>query len=123
MYFLYSIYVISLFKDNIILLYLYACLDKNKILAILYNILYIIIIYKFQSQSERSDNTSLRIENAKMKSENLLLKGALKNIICLTCRGQTSEKEECNLTKQNLKLKNAMLHEEASKLIKLNHFD
>lgn len=67
----------------------------------------------FQTLSERFDNNALRNENEKMRSENLLLREALKNnVFCSSCHGH----EKRYLGMQRMRRENAILHQEVSKL-------
>jgi len=58
---------------------------------------------KKQTQHERDDNCTLIEENDKIRSENKVMRDALKNVICSTCDGQ------------KLRIENARLKEEVRK--------
>lgn len=65
-----------------------------------------------KAQNERADNTTLKIENDKIRCENLLIREALKNIICPSCGGPPFGEEERMRNLEKLQLENAQLREE-----------
>ena len=67
-----------------------------------------------QAQSERADNSVLRLENERIQCENLAIIEALKNVICPACGGPPFGEEERQRSLQKLKQENARLKEEAS---------
>ncbi|KAG4387731.1 hypothetical protein AAZX31_09G025600 [Glycine max] len=75
--------------------------------------------------SERVDNNVLRVENERMHNENLVLREALKTIICPSCGGPHNEEERRELCLEQLRLENARLkaqHEKLSKFL-VQHMD
>nr|TKR99986.1 hypothetical protein D5086_0000187950 [Populus alba] len=67
-----------------------------------------------KAQSERADNSVLRLENERIQCENLAIIEALKNVICPACGGPPFGEEERQRSLQKLKQENARLKEEAS---------
>lgn len=66
----------------------------------------------FQAQSERADNSTLRLENEKIQCENLAIREAIKNVICPACGGPPFGEEERKLNLQKLKMENSLLKQE-----------
>lgn len=64
-----------------------------------------------QAKSEMVDTSLLKVENDKIRSENVGIKEALKNVICLTCGTTPSVQADCH-EKQRLRNENAQLKEE-----------
>ncbi|KAK7303583.1 hypothetical protein RJT34_14493 [Clitoria ternatea] len=71
---------------------------------------------QIKNQHERADNTALRVENDRILSENLLMKEALKNMLCHTCGGPPFPEGEHEHFVQKMKLENAQLKEEHEKV-------
>ncbi|KAG5132635.1 hypothetical protein JHK82_023823 [Glycine max] len=68
---------------------------------------------QIKNQHERADNTALRVENDRIHTENLLMKEALKNMLCSSCGGAPCQEEDHEHAIQNMQLENAQLKEEA----------
>ena len=64
-----------------------------------------------QAQHERASNSFLRMENDKIRCENITMRGALKNAICPSCVGQpvTDYFDEQNLRMENTQLKQEVM--------------
>lgn len=60
------------------------------------------------------DNNVLRVENERMHNENLVLREALKTIICPSCGGPHNEDERRELCLEQLRLENARLKAQVS---------
>ncbi|KAG2604955.1 homeobox-leucine zipper protein ROC8-like [Panicum virgatum] len=62
---------------------------------------------QMKAQHERASNSFLRMENDKIRCENITMRGALKNAICPSCVGQpvTDYFDEQNLRMENTQLK------------------
>lgn len=73
-----------------------------------------------QAQSERADNSALRTENERIHCENLAMREALKNIVCLNCDGPALGEEERKRGLQILRMENAQLKEEVRTVHGLN---
>ncbi|KAK7332586.1 hypothetical protein VNO80_29339 [Phaseolus coccineus] len=71
---------------------------------------------QIKTQTERTNNSIFRIENERIRNDNLLLREAFKNIICPSCGGPSNvdEKRQCSL--EQLRLENARLREEHEKV-------
>ncbi|XP_011005937.1 PREDICTED: homeobox-leucine zipper protein ROC8-like [Populus euphratica] len=69
-----------------------------------------------KAQSERADNSVLRLENERIQCENLAIIEALKNVICPACGGPPFGEEERQRSLQKLKQENARLKEEHEKV-------
>jgi len=65
-----------------------------------------------KTQTERTNNSIFRIENEKIRHDNLLLKEAFKNIICPSCGGPSNVDEKRQRSLEQLRLENARLREE-----------
>ncbi|KAI8536604.1 hypothetical protein RHMOL_Rhmol10G0270500 [Rhododendron molle] len=74
-----------------------------------------------KAQSERADNSTLRLENEKIQCENLAIREAIKNVICPACGGPPFGEEERKLNLQKLKMENSQLKQEASSHERLSH--
>ncbi|KAJ0922392.1 putative transcription factor homeobox-WOX family [Helianthus annuus] len=48
--------------------------------------------YFYVGTHERADNCALRVENDKIRCENIVIREALKNLVCPTCGGPRLEK-------------------------------
>ena len=64
-----------------------------------------------QAQHERADNCALRSENDKIRCENIAIREALKNVICLSCGGPPIN-DDCYFDEQKIRMENAQLKEE-----------
>ncbi|PIN06598.1 hypothetical protein CDL12_20846 [Handroanthus impetiginosus] len=73
----------------------------------------------FYAQNERAGNYSLRIENEKIRCENLALQEVLKNIICPSCNGSGPSEEEKHNNLEMLKMENLRLKEEHERTMSL----
>nr|GMC62468.1 homeobox-leucine zipper protein ROC8-like [Ipomoea batatas] len=65
-----------------------------------------------KAQGERADNSALRTENERIHCENLAMREALKNVVCLQCDGPALGEEERKRGLQILRMENAQLKEE-----------
>ena len=65
-------------------------------------------------QHERLENTALRNENDKLRSDNMKYREALANASCLNCGGPTSV-DEMSFDEQHLRVENSRLREEVIK--------
>ncbi|KAK7331294.1 hypothetical protein VNO77_25516 [Canavalia gladiata] len=74
---------------------------------------------QLKNQHERADNTTLRVENDRIHSENLLMKEALKNIYCPSCGGPPYPEGEHEHFVQKMQLENAQLKDEHEKVSSL----
>ncbi|RDY01503.1 Homeobox-leucine zipper protein HDG11, partial [Mucuna pruriens] len=74
---------------------------------------------QIKNQHERADNTALRVENDRINSENLLMKEALKNMLCPSCGGPPYPEGEHEHVVQKMQLENAQLKEEHEKVSSL----
>ncbi|TKY72398.1 Homeobox-leucine zipper protein HDG11 [Spatholobus suberectus] len=72
-----------------------------------------------KTQTERANNNALRVENERMHNENLVIKEALKNIICPSCGGPPYGDEGHEHSLKQLRLENARLKEEHEKVSSL----
>ncbi|RWV85013.1 hypothetical protein GW17_00053234, partial [Ensete ventricosum] len=63
------------------------------------------------AQHDRADNCVLRAENDKIRSENIAMREALKNVICPSCGGPPTD-EDSYFDEQKLRMENARLKEE-----------
>ncbi|KAL3824944.1 hypothetical protein ACJIZ3_020973 [Penstemon smallii] len=68
-----------------------------------------------KAQHERADNCGLRAENDKMRCENIVIREALKNIICPSCGGPPVS-DDPYLDEQRLRIENAQLKEELDRV-------
>lgn len=64
-----------------------------------------------KTQTERINNNIFRIENERIRKDNLLLREAFKNITCATCGGPSNDENRKHSLEQ-LRLENARLREE-----------
>nr|GMC56895.1 homeobox-leucine zipper protein ROC8-like [Ipomoea batatas] len=69
-----------------------------------------------KAQGERADNSALRTENERIHCENLAMREALKNVVCLQCDGPALGEEERKRGLQILRMENAQLKEEHERL-------
>jgi homeobox-leucine zipper protein len=74
---------------------------------------------QMKAQTERADKTSLRQENDKLRSENILMREALKNTTCQHCGGP-STLGEMSLHEQQLGIENGRLTEELDRVSALD---
>ncbi|RDY01502.1 Homeobox-leucine zipper protein HDG11, partial [Mucuna pruriens] len=72
-----------------------------------------------KTQTERANNNALRAENERIQNENLVMKEALKNIMCPSCGGPPYDKEGHEHSLEQLRLENARLKEEREKVSNL----
>ncbi|KAL7612186.1 hypothetical protein Lser_V15G05336 [Lactuca serriola] len=70
---------------------------------------------QMKAKSEMVDTSLLKVENDKIRSENVGIKEALKNVICLTCGITPSVQADCH-EKQRLRYENAQLKEELQRV-------
>ncbi|KAL3655420.1 Homeobox-leucine zipper protein hdg11 [Castilleja foliolosa] len=70
---------------------------------------------QMKAQIERADNSGLRAENDKIRSENIAFKEALKNIICPSC-GSIPASEDPYFDEQKIRIENAHLKEELDRV-------
>ncbi|KAG6501791.1 hypothetical protein ZIOFF_041675 [Zingiber officinale] len=73
---------------------------------------------QMKTQMERHENTILRQENDKLRSENLSIKEAMRNPICNNC-GSLSLLGEVSLEEQHLRVENARLKDELDRVCSL----
>ncbi|GJS81151.1 homeobox-leucine zipper protein HDG11 [Tanacetum coccineum] len=66
---------------------------------------------QMKAQHERADNFALRSENDKIRCENIVIREALKNLVCPTCGGPPIG-DDCYFDEQKLRFENAQLKEE-----------
>ncbi len=71
---------------------------------------------QMKAQTERAENTLLRQENDKLRSENILIREALKNPTCQHCGGGPSTFGEMSLHEQQLRIENSRLKEELDRV-------
>nr|KYP50288.1 Homeobox-leucine zipper protein HDG12 [Cajanus cajan] len=71
---------------------------------------------QLKTLNERLDNHVLRLDNARLQSENHRMSETLKNLLCVPCGGQVMGVEERELSLQILRAQNFLLNTEASKL-------
>ncbi|KAK7331293.1 hypothetical protein VNO77_25515 [Canavalia gladiata] len=74
--------------------------------------------YDLKTQAERADNNALRVENERMHKENLLIKEALKSILCPSCGGPPCGDVEHDHSLKQLRLENARLKAERENMSK-----
>ncbi|KAH6557661.1 hypothetical protein KP509_1Z101600 [Ceratopteris richardii] len=74
---------------------------------------------QMKAQQERHDNSYLRSENDKLKVENAALREAVRGVICSKCGGPAGHTQEMSLDDQQLRLENAKLKDEVSRLTAL----
>ncbi|XP_014517363.2 homeobox-leucine zipper protein HDG11-like [Vigna radiata var. radiata] len=70
---------------------------------------------QIKTQTERINNNIFRIENERIRKDNLLLREAFKNITCATCGGPSNDENRKHSLEQ-LRLENARLREELERL-------
>ncbi|KAL4578828.1 hypothetical protein LXL04_014959 [Taraxacum kok-saghyz] len=70
---------------------------------------------QLKAKSETADNSLLKMENHKIRSENIAIKEALKNAICSTCGGPHSAQGDCH-EEQRLHYENAQLKKELERV-------
>ncbi|WOL02611.1 homeobox-leucine zipper protein ROC8-like [Canna indica] len=68
-----------------------------------------------KAQHERADNCTLRAENDKIRCENIAMREALKNVICLSC-GSGPANSNPYFDEQKLRMENARLKEEVDRV-------
>ncbi|KAL9320601.1 hypothetical protein ACSQ67_012440 [Phaseolus vulgaris] len=71
---------------------------------------------QIKTQTERTNNSIFRIENERIRNDNLLLREAFKNIICPSCGGPSNVDEKRQRSLEQLRLENARLREEHEKV-------
>ena len=71
----------------------------------------VVLVKQLQAQTERADNCALRADNDKIRCENIVIREALKNVICPSCGGPPLN-DESYFDEQKLRLENAQLKEE-----------
>ncbi|MED6150818.1 Homeobox-leucine zipper protein hdg11 [Stylosanthes scabra] len=71
---------------------------------------------QMKAQGERADNCALRAENDKIRCENIVIREALKNVICPSCGGGPSLNDDSYFDEQKLRLENAQLKEELDRV-------
>ena len=64
-----------------------------------------------QAQHERADNSTLRVENDKIRCENIAIREALNNVICPNCGGPPFH-EDSYFDEHKLRLENTQLKQE-----------
>ncbi|XP_047147495.1 homeobox-leucine zipper protein HDG11-like [Vigna umbellata] len=67
---------------------------------------------QIKTQTERTNNSLFRIENERIRKDNLLLREAFKNIICPSCGGPSEVDEKRTHSLEQLRIENARLREE-----------
>ncbi|KAK6142568.1 hypothetical protein DH2020_022916 [Rehmannia glutinosa] len=67
---------------------------------------------QMKTQHEHTENTQLRMENEKLRAENMRFREVLSNASCLNCGGPTPIRESLSFHEQQLKLENARLRDE-----------
>ncbi|KAJ0922397.1 putative transcription factor & lipid binding HD-SAD family [Helianthus annuus] len=70
---------------------------------------------QMKAHHERADNCALRVENDKIRCENIVIREALKNLVCPTCGGPPIG-EDCYFDEQKLRFENAQLKEELDRV-------
>lgn len=73
---------------------------------------------QMKAQQERQDNSYLRNENDKLKVENVALREAIRSVVCSSCGG-AANMQEMSLEEQQLRMENAKLKEEVTRLTML----
>ncbi|KAI5068520.1 hypothetical protein GOP47_0016865 [Adiantum capillus-veneris] len=71
---------------------------------------------QMKAQQERHDNSYLRNENDKLKAENAALREAVRSVVCSKCGGPAANMQETTQDDQQIRLENAKLKEEVSRL-------
>ncbi|KAK6142339.1 hypothetical protein DH2020_022687 [Rehmannia glutinosa] len=67
---------------------------------------------QMKTQHEHTENTQLRMENEKLRAENMRFREVLSNASCLNCGGPTPIRESLSFHEQQLKIENARLRDE-----------
>ncbi|XP_010540046.1 PREDICTED: homeobox-leucine zipper protein HDG11-like isoform X2 [Tarenaya hassleriana] len=70
---------------------------------------------QMKAQHERADNCALRMENDKIRCENIAMREALKNAICPNCGGPPLS-EDPYFDEQRLRIENAQLRDELERM-------
>ncbi|KAK9118158.1 hypothetical protein Scep_016251 [Stephania cephalantha] len=70
---------------------------------------------QMKMQHERSDNCALRMENDKIRCENIAIREALRNVICPSCGGPPVDQDGF-VDEQKLRMENAQLKEELDRI-------
>ncbi|XP_030541270.1 homeobox-leucine zipper protein HDG11-like isoform X2 [Rhodamnia argentea] len=70
---------------------------------------------QMKAQHERADNCALRAENDRIRCENIVIREALRNVICPSC-GTVPSGEDSYFDEQKLRLENAHLKEELDRV-------
>ncbi|PSS14423.1 Homeobox-leucine zipper protein [Actinidia chinensis var. chinensis] len=70
---------------------------------------------QMKMQHERLENTALRNENDKLRSDNMKYREALSNASCLNCGGPTAV-DEMSFDEQHLRVENSRLREEIDRI-------
>nr|XP_043613752.1 homeobox-leucine zipper protein HDG11-like [Erigeron canadensis] len=70
---------------------------------------------QMKAHHERADNCALRAENDKIRCENIVIREALKKLVCPTCGGPPIG-EDCYFDEQKLRFENAQLKEELDRV-------
>ncbi|KAJ4961400.1 hypothetical protein NE237_021310 [Protea cynaroides] len=70
---------------------------------------------QMKAQHERADNCSLRVENDKIRCENIAIREAMKNVICPNCGGPPVG-QDSYFDEQKLRMENARLKEELDRV-------
>ncbi|KAL8223974.1 hypothetical protein R6Q57_019449 [Mikania cordata] len=71
---------------------------------------------QMKAHHERADNCALRVENDKIRCENIVIREALKNLVCPTCGGGPPIGEDCYFDEQKLRFENTQLKEELDRV-------
>ncbi|KAK3415035.1 hypothetical protein EUGRSUZ_H00609 [Eucalyptus grandis] len=70
---------------------------------------------QMKAQHERADNCALRAENDRIRCENIVIREALRNVICPSC-GTVPSGEDSYFDEQKLRMENAHLKEELDRV-------
>ncbi|KAI4304590.1 hypothetical protein MLD38_040077 [Melastoma candidum] len=70
---------------------------------------------QMKAQIERADNSALRAENDRIRCENIMIRGALKKVICPSC-GSPPTGDESYIEEQQLRAENAHLKNELDRI-------
>ncbi|KAI3746157.1 hypothetical protein L6452_08580 [Arctium lappa] len=70
---------------------------------------------QLKAKSEMADNCLLRVENDKIRSENIAIKEALKNALCIACGGPPVAQDHL-IEEQRLRFENSQLKEELDRI-------
>ncbi|XP_078429579.1 homeobox-leucine zipper protein ROC8-like isoform X2 [Wolffia australiana] len=71
---------------------------------------------QMKAQNERADNSSLRVENERIRCENFSMKEALRRVVCPNCG---CVPEDASLDEDQLRLENARLRDELQRISNL----